>query len=174
VCAARILIAEDDEMVRRLLRLVVERCGCQAEIAGDGAEALRLLNEKQFDVVLLDLMMPVMNGYELIPHLRGMAHRPAVVVVTAMLGDRFLELDSDVVTAIVHKPFDVDFLANLLGDIAARMSEKGLSDHGEMIQISAKPADHEPGDRVPADRERTTSTLTDLTPPPPPEVRGGD
>jgi CheY-like chemotaxis protein len=169
VCAARILITEDDEMVRNLLRLVVERCGCEAEIAGDGVEALRLLNERQFDVVLLDLMMPVMNGYELIPHLRVMTQRPAVVVVTAMMGDRFLELDSDVVTAIVHKPFDVDLLANLLGDIAGRMYAKQPADHGEMIHLSAKPADSGP-----ANREPTTSSRPDVVPPPPPEVRGGD
>lgn len=120
----RVLIAEDDELIRNLLRAIAERNGCGTGVAADGVEALLLLQQSQFDLVLLDLMMPVMNGYELIPHLRTMANRPAVLVVTAMMGDRFLELDADVVTAIVHKPFDADFLGSVIAQVAGAMYDR--------------------------------------------------
>lgn len=120
----RVLIAEDDELIRNLLRTIAERNGCETAVAADGAEALRLLQQSPFDLVLLDLMMPVMNGYELIPHLRTIQNRPAVLVVTAMMGDRFLELDSDVITAILHKPFDTELLGTLMAQVAGAMSDR--------------------------------------------------
>ena len=120
----RVLIAEDDELIRNLLRTIAERNGCDAAVAADGAEALLLLQQSPFDLVLLDLMMPVMNGYELIPHIRMMPKRPAVLVVTAMMGDRFLELDADVVTAIIHKPFDTETFGSLIAQVAGAMSDR--------------------------------------------------
>jgi CheY-like chemotaxis protein len=120
----RVLIAEDDDLIAKLLRTLAERNGCDTAVAADGAEALALLQRSQFDLVLLDLMMPVMNGYELIPHIRKMPNRPAVLVVTAMMGERFLELDADVVTAIIHKPFDTEFFASVIAQVAGAMSDQ--------------------------------------------------
>lgn len=120
----RVLIAEDDDLIRNLLRAIAERNGCETAVAADGAEALALLRKTPFDLVLLDLMMPVMNGYEVIPHLRLMENRPAVLVVTAMMGDRFLELDSDVVTAIIHKPFDTETFGSLVAQVAGAMAAR--------------------------------------------------
>ena len=160
----RILIAEDDDLVRNLLQVIVERSGCEAYPAPDGAEALRLLNEKTFDVLLLDLMMPVMNGYELLPHLRVMSHRPAVLVITAMMGERYLELDTDVVTAILHKPFDVDFLADLVAKIGFHMALERPVDRGELLlPVSSPPAAPAP----------TASHRSDEAPPPEVRERGG-
>src|SRR5438067_1075788 len=98
---ARVLVAEDDDLIRNLLRAVIERKGCDVVLAGDGAEALALLRQRTFDLLILDLMMPVMNGYEVITQLGGMKNRPAVLVVTAMSGDRYLDVDSKVVAAII-------------------------------------------------------------------------
>lgn len=126
----RVLIAEDDDLVRNLLRAIAERNGCEAATAADGAEALDLLQRSEFELILLDLMMPVMSGYELITHLRAMKDRPAVLVVTAMMGARFLELDGGVVTAIVHKPFDTETFGSLIAQIAegmARMRARDLN-----------------------------------------------
>ncbi|HEY2090816.1 MAG TPA: response regulator [Thermoanaerobaculia bacterium] len=120
--AGRILVAEDDRVIRNLLKLIAQRCGEVVDVAPDGAEALALLQRNRYDVLLLDLMMPEMNGYEIIQHLRTFTERPAVIVVTAMSGDRFLELDADVVTAVVHKPFDVDSLADTVSHVANEMA----------------------------------------------------
>jgi CheY-like chemotaxis protein len=128
----RVLIAEDDDVLRKLLAAIAVRCGCSVETAADGWEAVECLKTGTFDVVILDLMMPRMSGYEVIPHLRDMKPRPAVLVLTAMTGDRYLHLDADVVTAIMHKPFDTDFLQEMLTTLAGRMAERrtapGVSD----------------------------------------------
>jgi diguanylate cyclase (GGDEF)-like protein len=138
--AARILVAEDDRLIRNLLKLIAQRCGEIVDMASDGSEAFALLQQHRYDVVLLDLMMPEMNGYEIIQHLRTFAERPAVIVVTAMVGDRFLELDADVVTAVVHKPFDVDSLADTVSHIAAGMAERRPADVPATIPIAADDA----------------------------------
>jgi CheY-like chemotaxis protein len=125
---ARILVAEDDDLIRNLLRLIAQRCGEIVDDAPDGRAALALLELHRYDVVLLDLMMPEVNGYEIIQYLRTFAERPAVIVVTAMVGDRYLELDADIVTAVVHKPFDVDALADIVSYIAQQMAERRAAD----------------------------------------------
>jgi CheY-like chemotaxis protein len=120
----RVLIAEDDDVIRMLLRRIAERSGCVTVTAADGAEALDQLQRGGFDLVILDLMMPLLNGYDLIPHIRAIRPRPAVLVVTAMMGDGFLELDSDVVTAIIHKPFDTEMLGSLIAQVAEALSAR--------------------------------------------------
>ena len=131
----RVLIAEDDDLVRNLLRTIAERNGCETATAADGAEALQLLQRSPFDLVLLDLMMPVMNGYELLPHIRMMPARPAVLVVTAMIGDRFLDLDADVVTAIIHKPFDTESFGSLIAQVAGAMSDRRRIAHPTPAEV---------------------------------------
>jgi diguanylate cyclase (GGDEF)-like protein len=123
-CGARILVAEDDDLIRNLLKLVAERCGEIVDAVSDGRATLSLLQQHRYDVVLLDLMMPGLNGYEVLQHIRMIPERPAVIVVTAMVGDRYLELDADVVAAVVHKPFDIHAFADVLSFVAPQMAEK--------------------------------------------------
>ncbi len=60
--AARVLIVEDNKVNQKLAGIIVGREGCEFEIAGDGEEALRLLSEKRFDLILMDIQMPNMDG----------------------------------------------------------------------------------------------------------------
>jgi DNA-binding response OmpR family regulator len=114
------------------------------------------LQRNRYDVLLLDLMMPEMNGYELIQHLRTFTERPAVIVVTAMVGDRFLELDADVVTAVVHKPFDVDSLADTVSHVANEMAAARIrADVPATIPIASD------GDATPS---RKSGRATPVTP----------
>lgn len=58
-----ILIVEDDAAIRRLVRMVLERIGYKVELAGDGVEAVLKLGLVDFDVIILDLMMPNLDGF---------------------------------------------------------------------------------------------------------------
>jgi len=60
--AARVLIVEDNKVNQKLAGIIVGREGCEFEIAGDGEEALRLLSGKRFDLILMDIQMPNMDG----------------------------------------------------------------------------------------------------------------
>ncbi len=145
VRSGRILVAEDDDLIRKLLRLVSQRSGEIVDEAPDGRAALALLELHRYEVVLLDLMMPEVNGYEIIQHLRTMKERPAVIVVTAMVGDRYLELDGDVVTAVVHKPFDVEALAETVSYIAQQMAGRNAPERA--VPVSEAPRARSGGTR---------------------------
>lgn len=111
-----VLISDDDTGIRNLLRTVTERSGCRVETAANGVEAMQKMRSFRFDVLLLDLMMPLMSGYEVAEQMRDMSPRPAVIVVTAgQDGPEELErLDGSVVSSIVRKPFDVRQLSELV------------------------------------------------------------
>ena len=89
----RILIVDDDDPIRALLMTVLRRRGFHADCARNGVEALQLLAACRYSLVVLDLMMPRMNGYEVLDHIGKMppATRPLVLVLTAGLGQRSFE-----------------------------------------------------------------------------------
>ncbi len=117
----RILVAEDDPGIARFLELVVTRGGFAVDSAKDGVDALRLLSEHQYDLLLLDLTLPRVNGWEVVAALRGFKRRPAVIVITANTG-YVHELDPDLVTSIVRKPFDLNMLMSLVTETATAMA----------------------------------------------------
>jgi CheY-like chemotaxis protein len=87
-CPARILIVDDDPLNRRLLETMLAREHFQLQAASSGEEALALVAERQPDLILLDVMMPGMDGYEVARRIKGDAvtkHIP-IIMVTA-LGD---------------------------------------------------------------------------------------
>ena len=102
-----ILIVEDDSNIRELLQLYLAQEGYRIETAQDGAEGLRAVKRVHPDLVLLDLMMPVMDGTQMIRELRAFSNTP-VIVLTAK-GEVFdkvtlLELGAD---DYITKPFEM-------------------------------------------------------------------
>jgi DNA-binding response OmpR family regulator len=104
----KILIVEDDASIREALTEAIEADGHAVVGAGDGAEALRCFDAEAFDLVLLDLMLPVLNGYDVCRRIREKDKRVPVIMLTAkgeeidkVLG---LELGAD---DYVTKPFGV-------------------------------------------------------------------
>jgi DNA-binding response OmpR family regulator len=83
---ARILVVDDDEPIRQLLRLYLERDGHRTVEAVDGAAALRAASEIRFDLVLLDVMLPGIDGLEVCRQLRETSDTP-IVLLTARSGD---------------------------------------------------------------------------------------
>ena len=102
-----ILIVEDDVNIRELLQLYLAQEGYRIETAQDGADGLRAFKRVHPDLVLLDLMMPVMDGTQMIRELRAFSNTP-VIVLTAK-GEVFdkvtlLELGAD---DYITKPFEM-------------------------------------------------------------------
>jgi DNA-binding response OmpR family regulator len=115
----QILIVDDDPSIRNLLRLVAERRGLSVDMAADGTEALDLLAERRYDLAVVDLMMPRLNGYDLVTALRTVAQRPAIVIVTAMTDSLVGLLDADIVHTIIRKPFDIEMVGSLMAAVVA-------------------------------------------------------
>lgn len=122
---ARVLVAEDDGPIRALLELVLARAGVLVDSVTNGREAIDRLRSGHYCVLILDLMMPIASGYEVIEEIRKMDRRPEVVLVSTAGRVTVSELDEQVVTAVVQKPFDVFELGDLIRTTLAVSLETG-------------------------------------------------
>jgi DNA-binding response OmpR family regulator len=117
---SRVLVVDDEPQVVWMLQFTLEAEGYQTLSAPDGRTALDEVREHHPNVVLLDIMMPVMDGWAFLEELQAIpaTERPRVIVVSARssLRDRAkaAELGAD---AFVAKPFNVDDLLVVLHDI---------------------------------------------------------
>ncbi len=104
---ARILIVEDERPIRNLIMRNLELVGHTCIGAGDGAEAVRIMESEQFDLMILDVMLPLVSGFELIEFANG----TPVIFVTAKegLNDRLKGLSLGADDYIV-KPFEIQEL----------------------------------------------------------------
>jgi DNA-binding response OmpR family regulator len=112
---SKVLIVDDEPDVLLLLRVNLEAAGYETVLAADGETALNRIDDGQPDVVLLDIMMPVMDGWGVLRALSDRDAAPRVVVVSAKSSDR------DIVRALtsgaldyVTKPFDPDDLVDVV------------------------------------------------------------
>jgi two-component system, chemotaxis family, chemotaxis protein CheY len=96
------LVVDDEPDLRFLLRRVFERAGHDVVEAADGAIALESVREKLPDLVVTDIMMPVMDGVELIRQLRSEAATLGIPILSVS-GDGHLAGDAD---AVLRKPYD--------------------------------------------------------------------
>ncbi|HEX6160109.1 MAG TPA: response regulator [Thermoanaerobaculia bacterium] len=104
----RALIVEDDPAIRKLVEKLLSRKQMDVEIASDGRTAMNKLRERSFSVLVLDLMVPEVNGFEVIEFLKRENIRIPVAVVSAVSQQALTQLDLDVVKLVISKPFDVD------------------------------------------------------------------
>ena len=110
----RILVIDDDDAIRTLLLTVLRRRGFAVDVARNGEDAIEAMKRCRYAVALVDLMMPVKNGWEVLDWMAGCprADRPLAIVLTAGLGTR--EMSPDVVAGTVRKPFDVELLLDMV------------------------------------------------------------
>ncbi|MDP9195007.1 MAG: response regulator [Acidobacteriota bacterium] len=120
----RILIVDDDDPIRALLVTVLRRRGFHSDSARNGVEALQLLAACCYSLVVLDLMMPRMNGYEVLDHIGAMplTARPLVLVLTAGLSMR--SFDTSFVVGTIQKPFDIELLVDAVAGCLAAAQEQ--------------------------------------------------
>jgi DNA-binding response OmpR family regulator len=132
---SKVLIVDDEPDVLLLLRVNLEAAGYQTVLAADGETALSRIDDSQPDVVLLDIMMPVMDGWGVLRALSERESAPRVVVVSAKSSDR------DIVRALtsgaldyVTKPFDPDDLVEVVARTVGQPLEKLAKHRDDMIE----------------------------------------
>jgi class 3 adenylate cyclase len=142
---ARVLIVDDNQAIRELLSAQLQTEGYRVAVAANGYQALERLKEEAFDLVLLDITMPSMNGYQVLEHLRAdpiLRHIPVVVI--SALDD----LDS-IVTCIklgaedyLFKPFNTVLLK---ARVSSCLEKKWLRDQEQayLKQLEAEQAKSE-------------------------------
>lgn len=117
-------MVDDEAPIRALIAKIVERGGHPVTVARDGEEAIARLSEEEFSVVVVDLMMPSVDGYAVIDFIRQRGGvRPAIIVITAGDSAAIRQLDGSMVHSVVRKPFDIDVLGDLISAAAESMAE---------------------------------------------------
>lgn len=102
----KILIVDDEEMMRNLLTKILKRENYQILTAGDGQEAVELLEKEPVDLIISDMKMPRMNGFELLKYVKENHPRIGIIIMTAY-GDTYTVKDALILGAdeYITKPF---------------------------------------------------------------------
>lgn len=111
-----VLVIDDDAGVRGLLRALLERHGVGVELALDGEAGLRKVQERDYDAILLDLMMPGLDGFEVVRRLSPDVLRK-VIVLTAVAERTLRQFDASVVRKVFRKPFDISELLSEVDEV---------------------------------------------------------
>ena len=121
VPGARILLVEDDPRVRAATVDALEDLDYEPVSCSSGAEAIRLFEEQEFDLVISDVIMPEMTGPELVRELKSRRADTAILFVTGYVGEG--ETDDLVGYELLRKPFTVGALASSVAAALGRASE---------------------------------------------------
>nr|WP_309689713.1 response regulator [Armatimonas sp.] len=122
----RILAVDDDESIRRILQVNLERGGYTVETAESGASALPLLLKNHYDLLISDVMMPEMDGLELLEHVRQSPElrRLPVILLTAQSSEREITRAYVKGTDLyLTKPFDPNELRIWVGRMLSETRE---------------------------------------------------
>jgi two-component system OmpR family response regulator len=152
----RILVVEDEPRLAGSLRAGLEAEGFAVDVAPDGGEALWFASENAYDVVLLDLMLPVMNGYQVCAQLRADGNWTPILMLTAKDGewDQVEALDTGA-DDYVTKPFSFDVLLARIrslvrrgvterpvriavGDLVLDPATKSVTRAGDEVRLTAR------------------------------------
>jgi signal transduction histidine kinase/CheY-like chemotaxis protein len=131
----RILVVDDEEFVRELLKEILESEGCRVSLAESGTEALELFSASQFDGVFTDVGMPGMSGWELAYAIRQQSEMIPIAVITGWgeaVGSN--EQKAAGVDWVVAKPFTADRISELVKDINR---QRGVVAKRESLAIAA-------------------------------------
>lgn len=123
---SRALVVEDDPQIATLVAHLLRREGWAIDISPDGRDALRNIRANAYDVIVLDLMLPVVNGFEVLRELSALAPEllGRIIVLTAAAETTLAHLDASRVHALLRKPFDIAAFVHEVGACAAVASQK--------------------------------------------------
>lgn len=129
----RILVVDDEKLIVKGIRFSLEQDGMQVDCAYDGGEALELARQNQYDVVLLDLMLPVYDGYEVCRRIREFSDMP-IIMLTAKGDDMDkilgLEYGAD---DYITKPFNILEVKARIKAIIRRSSKMAAKEEPESL-----------------------------------------
>lgn len=133
---ARILVVEDDPIIRQTVDYALRRAGFETLTAADGIEGLALAETELPDLILLDLMLPGVDGYTFAQRLRAKDAEVAIVMVTALdqERDKVRGLDAGA-DDYITKPFSMDELLARVRANLRRVRERTILAHDDIIEI---------------------------------------
>ena len=156
----QVLIIEDDKEIRTMLASFLEQRGYMVWVAAEGLEATAKLKERQYDLILMDLMLPYISGEQLIAELRKTSQTPVIVLSAKTMLETRLEVLRLGADDYILKPFDLNEVLVRMevvlcrsggmndegsknrelscGDLKLSLSENSVSYKGQEIALTAK------------------------------------
>jgi CheY-like chemotaxis protein/anti-sigma regulatory factor (Ser/Thr protein kinase) len=149
---SRILVADDEDSIRELLSRALTEKGYAVETAKDGAEALERVERQQYNLVLLDIWMPRMNGLEVLSRLHKRPSPPRVIVMTAdNTPETLLHAVKEEAYQCMAKPFEMhsmtDLVERVLTSSAQAPAIEVISARPQWIQLLV-PCERETVERI--------------------------
>ena len=119
-----ILVVDDDDSLRRTLALILKHKGYPIETAADGAEAVARVRECPFDMILMDIRMPVLNGVQALKQIMAIRPQAVVAMMTAYaLEDLIQDALAEGAFALLTKPVEIEQVMDLIEQ--ARQARQG-------------------------------------------------
>jgi DNA-binding response OmpR family regulator len=116
----RALICEDDPAIRSLVKTVVSRVGFTVDVAPDGGAGIEKMKQDCYELVVLDLMMPDVDGYDVIEWLKSSRPKNLSRVIVMTAASEALQKDfPEPICTLIPKPFDIETLTSAVRDCAS-------------------------------------------------------
>ena len=122
-----VLVIDDDDAIRRLLSTLLKRANADVESVPDGRDALARLGSRPYSVIILDLMMPAIDGFGVLERVSETMPEllKRIIVLTAVSQNTLNQLTAEaLVWRVIRKPFDIDDLLHSVADCAAQQSSQ--------------------------------------------------
>jgi two-component system response regulator (stage 0 sporulation protein F) len=120
----KILVADDDPIIRKLLSEVLTTDGHQVTVTENGYEALKRAQTQIFELIFMDVHMPIMNGLETLISIRRLYPDMAVAMMDSYPDQLVRQAESRGALTCIHKPFDLDEIREVIKEIEEKL-------HGE-------------------------------------------
>ncbi|MGB7062857.1 MAG: response regulator [Candidatus Zixiibacteriota bacterium] len=123
----KILVVDDDPIIRKLLLEVLTNDGHQVTVAKNGLEGLNLARRQPFQLVFMDVHMPIMNGLETLIKIRQLFPQMAVAMMDSYPDQLVREAESRGALTCVHKPFELEEIRKIIHRVgSAKLEEKQI------------------------------------------------
>jgi CheY-like chemotaxis protein len=120
-----ILLVEDNELNQKLMKITLKRYNYEVEIANNGVEGVELFKNKKFDLILMDLMMPLMDGFEATKEIRRIEledkarpYTPIIAFTANTLNNDYDKCVSGGMDNILEKPFSFEKFGEILKNLS--------------------------------------------------------
>jgi len=110
----RILIVDDEPVIRSLFKDLLNDEGYEVDTVNNGQEAIETISQKRFNMVFMDVHMPVMNGLEALIKMRQMQPDLTVVMMDSFPDQLALEAEKRGAITCIHKPFNIKEITDLI------------------------------------------------------------
>lgn len=121
----KILVVDDDPIIRKLLLEVLTNDGHQVAVAKNGLEGLNLAQRQPFQLVFMDVHMPIMNGLEALISIRNLYPEMAVAMMDSYPDQLVRQAESKGALTCMHKPFDLNEIREVIEEVgSSNLKEK--------------------------------------------------